>query len=477
MRVDMTLADLSRILDLPASTVHFNINRLESRGFVSSYRTKEDRRKILYSNKSLMLFESTERISTSRDLEREAAIKHFRGSDDYAKNILLSIGSISLRFGIDMSPFLEKEGELFAMLRREWFEAATVTGTIDRVAAFVSKVGYSKVNVLSYDPPSFEIDTGSVFSDLSKIGTPLTGVMCRVLSQKYGKHYVVRKKEAKAGKLKLTLGVEEPYVDVFAPFIESGGLLFTKYAGGDKFVIFSNPEGPILIDNPSQVDLIRALRDNPSTLKEVVVQTGLPQSTAFVNLNKLHDLGIVSIAKDGVDFGSVIFTLIGDIILTRFDPDYPKINLKVQDTIGGDNPADYYMKIIRILVNSMEGLGIDTGEFHRYLGKCTGEVFVEQNPNMSPEDMLRSLTELRYGLGGKLVVESLIPVTIGLSYDNIRVAERKSNTIYFLSIIETMLSIKTGRKYRATSVTERSDSNYEMIFESCPDSIHAKVVR
>lgn len=148
---DRTLSDISCEVDMPTSTVFFNLKGLIKKGLVKSYPDEINSKKVLYSMSSMRLIKSIPADDIS-DLIKHVISRMVSDESYFYRGWHVFAGLIELKFGLDISPAWNEAGRDIAKIFRGKIKSDNIEDLFEQIIKFAKEANLPGVSVFSFVP-------------------------------------------------------------------------------------------------------------------------------------------------------------------------------------------------------------------------------------------------------------------------------------------------------------------------------------
>ncbi len=469
---DIALADLSKMLDAPVSTVLFNINKLVSKRLVVQYRDDADRRKTFYGISAVKLITSAKINPDLKEPELLAADilvdKHrwFKEKIEYAS-------LISINKGMDLGPTLEVYNRVLADGMSEKFKDRFPDAVVDYAVDFLNSAGVCHMTVISNKPVTIRVSKECVTSVHLKCPSVCgLSFVCRALEICTGIPHAISPPIFDDVTFTVTYVIKpcSKNTESYEKLLSDENLLnMNGIAAG--FCIITDVNGRAhMIENDLQTMIVQSLDRHPCTLKMLADEIGGSASTVFSNMTKLESMGII--CTDRTLPGPNYYENCGLIILqqTKVRVNNNK-NAKESIAAAVTDPSQYFVSMFKFLLLVFESAGIDTGKFQNYLGKKFYRATHVSNDSIKLDEMILAMCREDKVMCSKVILESFIPLTLNVRSSGFNRTGTMSMAEFYIGAIQEAILLKIGRRYDVTGFTDDTgaDGAISFIFVLEPD--------
>jgi len=195
---NLTLADLSRIMNISQSTLATNLTKMTEEHLISSFPDSTDNRKMYYRTDSKMIASSQD-----PDLESQNAAKNILSTtaedpNKFYKNILLYMLFSYEGDGLNLGPTSERIGMSLADSMKNELKSSTVEDLIIKIKTFFAEMDVGELNVFTFIPLTLTLQSGLGLTKSSArtLGRFAQGFFIAALKQHTGKDYQVVSSES-----------------------------------------------------------------------------------------------------------------------------------------------------------------------------------------------------------------------------------------------------------------------------------------
>lgn len=470
---DLTLAEISRKLKLPMSTVLFNTNKLEEKKLIGTYEDENDRRKIYYTNISIKMIASMEPHPEFQEVMEKMLVNTPTNNPLFYKYLVGFVNSGAMTMGLNLGPLMEKAGLLIGNAMKDKFKNQTIDQVIEYLKDYFIISNGPKISLQSNSPIKIKMQFDfNLPSDPSIVFRSSIGLVCSAIEHCTGVSHVITESKMMDDHYSLLFKIEpdnrnkrtriDPYTDY--EFIK-----IKKNRGEDNFCIIMDGDGyPRMIDNLSQIEIIDRLEAEPDTLKGLNEKLGGSQSTIFSNLTKLENLKIVHTDRNSP--GSNTYTNCGLKVMSKKN-DLP-INLEhVKNMLekAAEFPELYYRYVFQYLIMVLDAASIDTCNIQNCMGRSYAHIMLKRSNDTNADKMIMKLCEEENGMYSTLTLESYIPLTLTLECTLFTNIGCYALLQFYIGEISEMIFQKTGTKYVPASIIdikkEKGMQSYRFVME------------
>jgi DNA-binding MarR family transcriptional regulator len=469
---DLTLAEVSRKLKLPMSTVLFNINKLEEKKLIGTYEDENDRRKIHYAKVSIKMITSTEPRPEFQEATKKMLVNTPTNNPLFYKYLMGFVNSDAIRMGLNIDPLMERAGWLIGNSIKAKFENQTIDYVIEYLKNYFKISNGPNLSLLPHSPTKIKIIFDFDLPNDSNMVFTAIGLVCSAIEHCTGVPHIVTESKTMENHHSLLFQIEPNnknkrnlaslYTDDRFTKMENDSLT-------DDFCIIIDRDGyPRMIDNPSQIKIINRLEAEPDTFKGLSEKLGGPQSTIFSNLTKLENLGIVHVNRNSP--GSNTYTNYGLKIMSKKNNSNINLGL-VKNMIekSAGPPELYYRFVFQYLLMALDAASIDTGNIQNCIGRTYGSIILKRSNNINADQIIIKLCEEEKGIYSTLTLKSYIPLTLTLECTLFTDVGCCALLQFYIGEISEIIIQKTGIKYAPTSITnikkEGGVQSYQFVME------------
>ena len=453
-----TIATLARDLDLPVSTVFFNINKLENRGLIISHKDADDRRKVLYSNNSIKIVSSTSSIPSLHPTG-EDIIGTIMDDDDYFYKGLVGFVCLStVEWGFDISPLMYRIGNLIANEFKEEYSKIDSKECLEHIKKFAHDANCPEIFIESYLPLKISLKLRiAPHIDLSKVYICTISMIARCLQFSTGIEYVISSSTVNEDGNILTYTLEQSTSATSIPqglFLGEEPVDLDIAKQDDEFCLLSTPEQKlVLVDNPYQIKIVKYLDESPETLKSLCYKMKVSQSTVFSNLIKLKEMNAVFVDQNVP--GSNKYKNSGTLLIVKRERgQYDASVIKnILNNITEDS-LKYYEGIFKYILSSFDYMGLDTSRFQYHIGHIFANVLIKRNPGMNADSLLETICNSKRGMENVLMLESFVPLKISMTNKMLESVGGRAMLQFYVGFMSEVISLSTGKKYSVVDITD-----------------------
>lgn len=465
---DVALADLSKLLDAPASTVLFNVNKLAGKKLITSYRDDIDRRKTYYRMTSIKIVSSVKPDPEMVEPEMhrvEILVDRF----GWFKEKIEYTNLISSKMGVNFGPALEVYNYALANGMRKKFKDCSHETVVNHIIEYLNRAGVCPITLESRKPLTVSVHRACISPThqmcISSCGLHL---MCRALEICTASPFNV--KQVDGG------GSDHLFYEIYPckrssysneSYLDGDGLLSVK-GDAENFCLVTDADGcSHLLDNEVQIKIVQCLDRLPCTLKMLTGELDISSSTVFSNMTKLEEMRIISTNRDMQ--GPNHYSNCGIIILQR-----SPLRTKEFTSGGGliaaaiDDPSQYYVSMFKHFLLTFESASIDTGKFQNYLRKKFLRATIGDGLDLSVDEIITGMCREDKLMGSKLRLVSFIPLTLRVTSEGFSKFGAWAMAEFYVGAIMEAVLFKTNRRYTVTEINEKTSngtSSFEFVME------------
>ena len=189
----LTLADLSRNMDIPQSTLATNLTKMIEECLITSFPDLNDSRKIYYQTTSKMIASSQKPDLESYRIAKEILNVTANNPDKFYKNMLLYMLFSYEGDGLNLGPTFERIGVSLAESMKDKLKSNTVEDLIIKIKIFFSEIDIGELNVFTFIPLTLTLqsDLGLTKPSAKTVSRFAQGFFIAALKQHTGKNYRV----------------------------------------------------------------------------------------------------------------------------------------------------------------------------------------------------------------------------------------------------------------------------------------------
>ncbi len=473
---DRTLADLSRMLDIPLSTLFSNLNKMVDEGLIESYSHSDDKRKVLYSQRAAKLIESK---APEPDVA-EAASKVIRmalgNSKNFYRGIVTYANMATSILGLDIGPLFERAGRLLANYMADDLKCDRVEELIPKIREYASLAMMPEVSVFTFVPLTIVLQLEYQGAESSNnLFRSAMGFITQAMTNHTGVTYHVTSKEIFGdghSKMKFVLEPNQTEKDRTSEVLGSKQITVVNAVPAQYFEVYATKRGVLYNSNDTQIKIMHVLVDSKeATLSELSRKLSISQSTIFANLNKMVDDGLIVSCENESDNRKVIYRAAAAKFMSQKDGDIGSHDRALNVMKGAiTNPKDFFKCMFEFLVYESDMLGLDISDTATVVGMAFASIVEEENNGSGVESLMSMLTKNSDYIGAKsFKVVTYIPLTIEMQcyLEPVECIASMVKKFYegFLSIFLTNMS---GVAYKARSESKIVDGEmvYHYVLES-----------
>jgi len=471
---DMTLAEISKELNLPVSTVLFNANKLEEKRLIGTYKDDRDRRKVYYCKISLGMITSIEPSTELQNIMEEKLTTDLDSPSCFYKYILCLLNAGSIRLGLNLGPLMERVGRLIGKAMINELKERSINSTMEYLNDYFNASKGPKMTVISYSPMKIELTSDIRIPDNADlIFRSSIGLICSGLECSTGEYYSIIKSEIKNknyailfeirprphhNMIKTSLYTDDGFLD-----IKEG----TQFQNDDFSIILDKDGCPRMIDIQSQIEIINTLEIKPNTLKGLNDKLGGSQSTLFSNLTKLEDAGIIYSARE---FGPSMYNTYGCLIISKKNNCTKNLEfIKKIIKKAAECPESYHKSMFQYTIMTLDATSIDSSKIQNDLGKTYAKTIVKNNSEATLDNLIMNICNLKRRSCTKLQLESYVPLTFVLECTTLTNVGCYALMQFYIGELSEVIFIKIGKKYVPTNISditkERGAPSYRFLLE------------
>lgn len=473
---DKTLADLSRTLNIPLSTLFSNLSKMVDRGLVISYGSSDDNRKILYSLIAMKLIESVEPDPSFDEPLTDVLGKAVSDPGYFYRSIVTFVNFYSSKIGLDMGPVMEKTGATLATVMKDDLRSDKVEEIIPKLKTYAIKAHLPDITVFTFVPLTIimQLDYGTT-SKPDNLFKLTMGFVMQALSDHTGLSYRTSNAEvfgSDNSKFKFVLEPESGMDEKFSKTVMGYETMSVKFDdSAEYFELYATDRGMIYNSNMTQICILDKLRISPYTLSELSRDLGISQSTVFSNLNKMLDSGLIAISDNQIDNRKVLYKPTSVRILTQKSPvkgaEKKAYAAMVRAT---KNPETFFRSLFDFLSYGCDIIGLDLSDSARLVGSEYAKAVKENNSDCKIEGIMDKICKNSDMIGAESVtLMTYIPMTIVLScyLDNDKSVSKMVSSFY-QGFFSELISLTTDIPYVVLSSEEVREDRivHKYVFEA-----------
>ena len=189
----LTLADLSRNLDISQSTLATNLTKMIKEHLITSFPDPTDNRKVYYQTTSKKIASSQKPDLESYKFAKEILDLTASNPDKFYKNILLYMLFSCEGDGLNLGPTFERIGVSLAESMKDKLKSNTVEDLIIKIKIFFSEIDIGELNVFTFIPLTLTLqsDLGLTKTSARTLSRFAQGFFMESLKQHTDKDYQV----------------------------------------------------------------------------------------------------------------------------------------------------------------------------------------------------------------------------------------------------------------------------------------------
>lgn len=416
---DKTLADLSRILNIPLSTLFSNLSKMVDRGLVISYGSSDDNRKILYTLTAMKLIESVEPDPSFEGLLTDVLGRAVSDPGSFYRSIITFVNFYTSKIGLNMGPIMEKAGGTLATVMKEDLRSDKVEELIPKLRAYAIKAHLPDITVFTFVPLTIimQLDYGTT-SKPDNIFKLTMGFVMQALSDHTGLSYRISNAEvfgSDNSKFKFVLEPESAMDEKFPKIVMGDDMIPVKFDDATEyFELYTTDRGIVYNSNTTQISILDRLRISPYTLSELSRDLTISQSTVFSNLNKMLDSGLIVVSENQIDNRKVLYKTTSVRILTQKTPvEGAEKKAYAAMVRATENPETFFRCLFEFLSYGCDVIGVDPSDSARLVGSEYAKAVKEKNPDCKIEEIMDKICKNSDIIGAESVnLVTYIPMTI-----------------------------------------------------------------
>ena len=435
---DMTLASVSRCLNMPASTVLYNIEDLEKKNLITSYRDGVDRRQIYYSINCVMILSSLairNNVVVPKKAPSTESSEYSGGTFSCMMNYAFAI---MMSYGMNTGYVADNFGTLIVDAMKDRFVGKSPAESMDIITNYLSESGMPGITVASMEPLVIRISLGyAVPRPMLKTLSCFMSIYCRVMWYCTGSAHSVEEMwsedEDAVFRIVPDTVPAKPHINRDEP----------ASIPADFLVIADRNNVLRLIDSPVQIAILRSLERAPGTLKSISSEIDFPKSTVSANIDKMK--WIHAIVKERGPSGAEIYKCCCTSLISgcpKSMHDAAAIDGLFQAAV--DNPRRFYESMYKYSVSSFTSIGIDPSPLQRHLGRVVMRSNPETLENASMDDVIASLCGYKSNHANWLNIESHLPLTLSSAEEYMGRIGGYEVIQFFIGCILETLHMSTG---------------------------------
>ncbi len=361
-----SLADLSKILNVPSSSLYFQMDKMIENGLIEKVRTEGNKNSTRYKITSMPIFKMT---GGKTDIDTESVVPVILNKKDCNKyrQVLYTFWTYSAHIGLDLTKIMEFYGEAVALFYKDRFASNKVEEIISNVRKFLISIGIPAFEVFSYAPLSVVIKSDMpITPEYGAMYAPYVGLLKGAIRNNLGVSYDVKHSEIyglDSNMLKIDL-----YPSNINPIFSDDIVSLMDKENYSVFSIVSIGDKVTVIDSDTQTKLLESLDKRPMTIVDLTTATGMPRSTITSNISKMEEIGILTSMKSTDDttyYFPTCTTLFRRNGPMRFSKKWNEIlKSQLDDTVSG-----FHKGLLGYILFLYDSLGFDTSIIMRSLGR------------------------------------------------------------------------------------------------------------
>lgn len=441
---EMTVTEISSVLQESKSSIQSNMMKLSRWGLVSSNTDPNDKRRIIYFLSAMLIMKSSSPGESVEVVTEDVIRRILKMDGQHHKNSIILSSIMPYMMGTTILPLMARVSgmvtahfmpDVKGMSDEEFLVAMTDLSEKVKLPPMVFDIG---------DVKSVTVDCrGKSSLEIRIMRGIVSGFVNRFLYARYGGwYYQDAFSVSPEGMMKIEF---TGYIGNF----ENVNYLMTYDSMRDphqnwSFAILSKGERSMLFGNEAQIKIIVALTQSKKSLKELSDELSIPSVTVHMNIAKLMEEGVV-VADNNTRSKYVYYSLEAAPMMLPTGSDAELLDARNQ-YIGmlGKDPANFFELVAAASIGIFREAGIDVWYLLKRTGSAVASTIIKDNPDLDAQTFLDLACILSKNTSSKLDVKTYIPLCFSIEgrYGNLGMARYISPV--FNGIIETGLKLITG---------------------------------
>lgn len=225
--------------------------------------------------------------------------------------------------------------------------------------------------------------------------------------------------------------------------------------GTPSFVVYSTVNGPVCVQDPVEIDILRKLEGRDLSLTEISRSMKRPHSTMSIALKEMEGKRLLSTYPDGTDGRKRMYRLDSRLQFksgqSHAEMSSDLINL-MRNIVNDEE--DFTGGMLTAVLASFIISGLDIAPFAENLGMMFGNVLSEKIGDSKIEDVIKRVSDFyeRKGIS-RMTVVTYIPITIRVeNIDRETIGTREILSPFTQGLFKAIFINRSGKEYVATSV-------------------------
>ena len=473
---DKTLAELSRILNVPLSTLFSNLNKMVSQSLIASCPCSDDKRKIMYSLVSMKLIESIDPDSNVKESPFDLLNKAVSDPGWFYRSIMMFINFSSFKIGLNIGPLMERAGRILANVMKDDLRSDKVEELIPKLKAYFVKANLPDITVFTFVPLTIilQLDFGTT-SKPDNLYSMTRGFIVQALSNHTGLCYKTLNAEifgSDNSKFKFILEPETMVGERRSKIIGRAEAIVVKDNGPmEYFEIYATERGTVYNSNATQLSILDKLKTSSYTLSELSRDLDISQSTVFSNLNKMVDDGLIAVSDNQADNRKVLYKLTCTKILSQkaIVKDAEQRSYAAIER-AAKNPDSFFRCLFDFLLYESDVIGLELSDIAYLVGSEFAKKIKEANFGCKIEEIMDKICKNSDMIGAESVsVMTYIPMTIMIScYSDNEESVSKIVSGFYQGFFSKLILLMTDIPYVVKSSEEIREDKivHKYVFEA-----------
>ena len=400
-------SDLSAMLDLPSSSLHFVLDKMTDSGVVVRYKPDPEKKVVYYANLAYKIAGSFEpEQSAVEEAERTFSNpgEYYDGMSSVANMLDLYTSEI----GLDMDEMRASYAKALADYCHYSIGKGNLEDSILNIKKAFEDLTDFKFTVFSLNPLTLVFEGNHSMSNKLDM---FTQFVIRSIEDSTGRTYAAMELDDLGtddlARVKVTFErvekEKEPYINRSLP----------QTGTSERFVMVELDGKAGIMTSDVQIDIVDAVYERPLCITDIVNKVDFPRSTITSNLLKMVEEGMVSVFYS--ESGSAYYGLSCSILMkkvhnvVRDKTDVSEIMERVSS-----KPGSFMEGYLLYTLAKLKNLGFETDYMMVVLGakymRAAGE-----NSSKDFDTFFGKMSDIALAIGLYLHIVSVYPLTIGIS--------------------------------------------------------------
>lgn len=458
---DMSLAELSREIDVAPSSLFFQMEKLMENGLVTKSRAGQSKKTTRYALSCRTIIESAPRIDISRDVTPEI-MKCILASDSGVVRSTAPwvLGAYMASIGVDVQTVMYDYGRFAAEVFGERLAGPHPEDVLRNTAAFLRGADGTVIDVCSAEPPTVIIHPPHHVYSARGVAV-YAGVIAGALSAAgvQWKPVIGDAVYGPSGSVRVVFGPVDGAFDM------SAALRGAKEDGERiGMCVCEGGSRTFVVESDAQVLLLSVLEERPMCITEILAKLDMPRSTAASNLQKLQDMGAVDQLVSGC--GTACYCLTCNPVLKRQKPSAEHVDVRngIAERLSS-GPGAFSECLLMYSMYALGRLGFDSGGLMRCFGSRIGDyLLLSRGETHSDEAALADWVGKMVGVS--ISVVNAVPPVIRVSKETGIGAYTRAALMFYSAALSKILTGIEFHQYGRTVQMKATDDRivlYETI--------------